>query len=74
MTTQKHSKCKKNQDGIDDVNKEEAEDAKKECVRFCIDAEEVLDDKEREHLQRDAKKFESIVDRLFKENQSKNST
>ena len=70
MTIQKDSKCKENQDGVEDINKEEEEDPKKECVRFCIDAEEVLDDKEREHLQRDAKKFESIVDRLFKENQS----
>jgi uncharacterized ferredoxin-like protein len=72
MTEQKDTKSKEGRDDIDGVNKK-GEDSEKECVRFCVDSEEVLDDKEREHLKRDAKKFEPIVDRLFDGNQSQNS-
>jgi hypothetical protein len=72
MTEQKNTKCEENQDDIDDVHSEEG-DTKKECIRFRVDSEEVLDDREREHLKRDAKKFETIVDRLFDGNQSQDS-
>ena len=72
MTEQKDTKCKESKDDIDGGKKEEG-DTEKECIRFCVDSEEMLDDKEREHLKRDAKKFEPIVDRIFDGNQSHNS-
>lgn len=59
-----------NGDGEDsiviDTNECESE---RNCTQFCVEIEETINDKERERLCKDAKKYEELIDRLFDENE-----
>ena len=58
-----------NKTEIDESANDEIDDTDgNECYQFLIEGEEMLDDAERECLQKAAKKYEPLIDKLFDEN------
>lgn len=44
------------------------------CSEFCVESEEVLDEKERDRRRRAARKYETLVDRLFDDDDGQDET